>query len=72
MSSTIQQFEYDIEEGALYPLLNTLISMGLSDRPIPSFSFDRYTNTFRVKGTATQLQGWLDVLEKNQIVLASY
>lgn len=67
--NTIQTLEYEVNgDNDLIILLQTLICMGLNDQgPIPSFSYDLYRKTFKVRASTGQLNKWLDILNRNQI-----
>lgn len=68
MTTTIQQIEYTVHNTLdLNLLLQTIIGLGLETiKPVPSFTFDKYQYSFKVKGTVNQLRRFMDLLEVNQ------
>lgn len=64
----IKILEYEVlNEVDLQLLLRTLLEMGSQELdPILSFSYDRYTHIFKIKGTETQLRKWVESLNANQ------
>lgn len=69
--NAIEQLSYEVHNVLdLIILISTLFriieeTMNEKDKPV-SFSYNRYTNEFKVKGTHKQLETWMDILEDEQ------